>query len=374
MLNMKEMELLSPYLKGAVHLDVKEKKDGTEAIIEYSTGAKKIAQFRNGRVQLADYNKFSSIQEYVARGSEGNNKYRGNCCGKIIEQFIRYAHTKLRTDINFCDPMYGGGTSQDVVKKLDFVSNSWFGDLSSGFNVMKDSMPIIPNAIFAHPPYYVHKKKDGSLSNMPQYSGVQWGGKEDISLDDGSHIFDFSKFIKWLNELQYRLYEQLMKGGYMGILIGSSRCEGNYYDPLQAMNIMGKLDSVVIKKQNNYMSENIKYSNNSFIPIEHEYLIIIRKEDNLMIPVSITKDINVDMMKFKGATWRGLLQGCIANMGQANINQLMSIFENHPKAENNNNLRAKLRQTLNCNDVFVKVGEGVYKLNSNSVKSKYLSA
>lgn len=378
MLNMKEMEQLNQYLGGAVHMEVTEKRDCKEVIIEYKNGRKAIAQFKNNSFNINPYTKFSSVQNYVARGVDGDNRYRGNCCGKIIEQFINYSYTKNKKAIRFADPMVGGGTSRDVCNRLG-IKDAWFGDLNQGFNVMTDSIPMVANTIWVHPPYFVAKdEKTGKKSAMPQYSGVQWGNKEDISGHDGSHLHSFDKFIKWLNEMQYRLFEQLEKGGFLGILIGSTRFQGRYYDPLNSMNIFGKLESVVIKKQNNTMSENTQYSNSSYIPLEHEYLIIVRKEDNLMIPVTAKKEVAFDMRKGTFPTWRGLIQNLIENMGgQATLDQLEGICKVHPKAENNKHIREKLRQVLNTNsNVFIKVKEGVYQINKGQegIQSRFVIA
>ncbi len=166
--------------------------------------------------------------------------------------------------------MLGSGTSLDVAKDLNIKClgmdlNPKFG----GFNIIKDEFPKSFEFMFLHPPYYVFKG-----SKMPVYSGNQWGNVAHI--DDGSHMHDKNQFTKWFNTVLYKSYLALKKGGRIALLVGDSRFKSDYYSMFKEMNVYGKIENVIIKKQYNCVSDNIKYAN-KFIPIQHEYLVIIKK-------------------------------------------------------------------------------------------------
>ena len=370
MLNNEEINILRDYLDGAVHLDVKINKhfdkETKYAIIEYENGSKRIAVFDGHRFKIANYDKFSSVQEYVSRGIDGISSYRGNCCGKIIEQFINYCRCKIKDNLIIADPMMGGGTSYDVVKRMGLDKNYWGSDLRKGFDVLQDDIPVSPNVIWVHPPYYVAKHKAGKMSNMPIYSGSVWGTSKDINMDDGSHLHDYHDYISWLNQVQEKLYEQLRKNGRLGILLGASKMDGKYYDPVFDMDKLGEIESVVIKKQNNCFSDNISYSNNSFIAIEHEYLLIIKKNGNIIIPCHVVDEYETSIFKLKNITWKNLIVNLVEDLGgKATIDQVHSIVKDIPKSRGNNNVRAKIRQVFSQNkDIFTKLPEGSYCLNT----------
>lgn len=364
-LSSSDIERLMPHLIGVVSIEVKllkrKREDVKQVIIEYKDGSKKIADLNKSILVFKSYNQFNSVNEYISRGYFGQGNYPGNCCGQIIQQFLSYCTKKLGK-VRFSDPMCGSGTGIQIAQSMGIPC--WGSDLSKGFDVLKNPIPIATNAIWAHVPYFVPQRKDGRLSSMPVYSGVAWGNEKDKSKNDGSHLHNWPEYIKWLNNIQATLFSQLRKGGYLGMLIGASKLENVYYDPIVEMNVYGNLESIVIKKQTNCESDNFEYSNNSFIPIVHEYLLIIKKRDNLLIPVTITKHVEVDIMKSIKITWVALVTNIHESLGgRVSMEQMLKILENHPKAENNNHVREKLRQIYNCfKDIFVKVDEGIYDL------------
>ena len=53
-----------------------------------------------------------SIVSYPDRGTDGENSYRGNCSGRLIEDLINQFHVRQITDF-----MVGSGTTEDVAKQ-----------------------------------------------------------------------------------------------------------------------------------------------------------------------------------------------------------------------------------------------------------------
>ncbi len=58
----------------------------------------------------------SSVCSYENRGPYGNNKYRGNCSGFIVKDFIESYMRKPNGLV--ADPSVGGGSSIDVANEL----------------------------------------------------------------------------------------------------------------------------------------------------------------------------------------------------------------------------------------------------------------
>ena len=88
----------------------------------------------------------TTIVSYPERGEGGNNKYRGNCSPKLIEDLI--SHFKP-AEIN--DYMCGSGTTKDAAETMKIKSNVY--DLHSGFDLLNHDIPERSLFTFWHPPY-----------------------------------------------------------------------------------------------------------------------------------------------------------------------------------------------------------------------------
>ena len=58
-------------------------------------------------------NRLTSIVSYPERGTGGNNRYRGNCSPKLIEDLIGFFKPA-----EICDYMCGSGTTQDAAHTI----------------------------------------------------------------------------------------------------------------------------------------------------------------------------------------------------------------------------------------------------------------
>ncbi|ACQ51254.1 DNA modification methylase (plasmid) [Clostridium botulinum] len=337
MLEGKVLEKLYPYLtKDIINIDIKDYGRKKEVILENKMGDKFIGDLTQERISFKKVGGLTSIAEYFARGKYGSNSWRGNCSGLLIKDILLHYNIK-----EFCDPMLGSGTSLDVAKDLNIKClgmdlNPKFG----GFNIIKDEFPKSFEFMFLHPPYYVFKG-----SKMPVYSGNQWGNVAHI--DDGSHMHDKNQFTKWFNTVLYKSYLALKKGGRIALLVGDSRFKSDYYSMFKEMNVYGKIENVIIKKQYNCVSDNIKYAN-KFIPIQHEYLVIIKKDQELIIPCTIVKKRIFSMLDVEQITWRSLIQNIIEYLGgKTTREEIYNMVIKSKKAKNNNNIKAKIRQIIN---------------------------
>lgn len=341
MLSEKDLKVLYPYMNNIVNIEMKEYPNGEkEAILEYSNGQKYTKSITSNKAPVKAG--LSSIIEHFSRGSYGDPSYRGNCSGMIVKDIYEYFKPK-----KVLDPMCGSNTSGEVAKELGInqVSldlNPKFG----GFNILKNNFEQSFDLIFCHFPYFVFPG-----SKMPVYSGIMWGSPNPYDL---SRINDESKFTTAINLAQSKMYQALRKGGRLVMLIGDSRFHKKYYSMFKSMDFYGDIESVMIKRQYNYCSSRTSYSC-SFLPIEHEYVVILRKNEEYIIKCIHVTRINKSIMNCKKVTWRSLIQSVIEHLGgKASRKQIYEELRNHPKAENNNFLKEKIRQVTNtCMDFVV---------------------
>lgn len=65
-------------------------------------------------------NRLTSIVSYPERGTGGNNRYRGNCSPKLIEDLIGFFKPA-----EICDYMCGSGTTQDAAHTMGIISHCY---------------------------------------------------------------------------------------------------------------------------------------------------------------------------------------------------------------------------------------------------------
>lgn len=355
LLSADDLKKIEPLLDGAIHFDVKQysgRNAPREIIIENKNGKKIVANLDEPTLRWKEVKGLTSIEEHFARGCYGDTNWRGNCSGLLIKDVIEHYKPKF-----VIDPMAGSGTTGDVCRELGVPHllldlNPKYG----GWDACHDDLPRSADLIFCHPPYFVYPG-----SSMPQYSGKMWGSAPNPN--DGSRIQNEQQFTKWINYVSGNLYQGLRKGGHICFLVGDSRYKGRYYSMFKAMDFFGQIESIVIKRQFGCVSNSIQYSG-KFIPIDHEYLIILRKDDEYVIHCMIVKQEDIDIMKSSKIKWRTLIQSTLEKMGgKATREEIYNILKGHPKAQNNNFVREKIRQIINSfPSEFVKVNSEVVAL------------
>ena len=283
--------------------------------------------------------KLTSIVSYPERGEGGNNRYRGNCSPKLIEDLIGFFKP---TDI--CDYMCGSGTTKAAADKCGIQSKLY--DLHSGFDIMNSDIKERPEFIFWHPPYWdIIKYSDV----MYKASDVQNRYGYDPRKLDLSRIPNWEQFVEAMNYAMMKQFASLEKGGRMAVLMGDIKKRGQLYSMLAEIIKPGTLENIIIKAQHNCFSDNTQYSGN-FIPILHEYVMIVRKDTPLLVPVIVAKEIKADIRDMAGATWRDVVAAVLEECTEAvTLTYLYEQIEPHKKAQNNKHWREKIRQTLQIN-------------------------
>lgn len=296
--------------------------------------------------------KMQSIVSYPDRGRYGDNAYRGNCSGLLIKDIIE--QYKLRS---LSDYMVGGGTTEDVCRETGITGT--FTDLNRGFDMVDMDMPDRPQNIFWQPPY------DSIIvysDNMYRASEVQRIYGFDPRKNDLSRCKDWETFVKMLNHCMLKQFAALEKGGRIFTLVGDIKRRGVLYSMLCDIAKPGTLEQVIIKAQHNCWSDRRTYSRQNFVPIVHEYLIVTRKDESLLVPVSYGCRTTLDMTKSRSASWRDSVYAFLHENGEASLDDLYDAFRDSPRTNTNPNWQAKIRQTVQNDRYFRRTARGRYAI------------
>jgi len=286
-----------------------------------------------------------SVISYKERGKYGNSNYRGNCSGYVIKDLIEqfYPSSKPR---KFVEIFSGGGTGFDVAKELN-IQNSVHLDLNNGWDALIDEIPTGSDFVFSHPPYW----------DIVKYEKQ----RGEYKTNDLSNNMSYEEFIRKLDIVNEKIYHSLITGGRHITLIGDIRKKGKYYSILKDMKWFGELESHIIKIQHNCFSDKKIYSNNSFIAIKHEHILVFKKNKIWIFNTKVTNTIKDNIMNLTEITWRDLIQATLEFFNnKASVEQIYNILKESKKAQNNNFVREKIRQTLNSNSNFKKNGDVWY--------------
>ena len=306
-----------------------------------------------GRVNDMEKRILTSIVSYPERGEGGNNQYRGNCSPKLIEDLVGFFKP---TEI--CDYMCGSGTTKAAAEKMGIRSHIY--DLHSGFDIMNCDIKERPEFIFWHPPYW----------DIIKYSDVMYKAIDvqnkygyDPRTLDLSRVSEWEKFVEMMNYAMLKQYTALEKGGRMAVLMGDIKKKGKLYSMLSEIIKPGTLENIIIKAQHNCFSDNTQYTG-KFIPILHEYVMIVRKDEPMLIPILEVKRKMVDIRDMQGATWKDIVAAVLETHSDAvSLEYIYKEVENHKKTKTNQWWKEKIRQTLQINPKhFERTERGMWKL------------
>jgi hypothetical protein len=299
------------------------------------------------------HRKLSSIVSYPERGDGGSNKYRGNCSPELIKDLIGHFNVH-----EICDYMCGSGTTADAAADMGIASHTY--DLHSGFDLLNRDIPERPEYIFWHPPYH----------NIITYSDAVYSAAEvqsrygyDPRKTDLSRIPDWDGFVEAMNYCMMKQFCALEKGGRMAVLVGDIKKHGRLYSMIFELTKPGTLENVIIKTQHNCFSDNTRYSGR-FIPIVHEYLLLLRKDEPLLYSALLTFRRKSDIRDMPGAIWRDIVADAMEDFcGAVALERIYSKLENYKRTREQRHWRDKVRQTLQMYPaVFSSPARGVWTL------------
>lgn len=149
----------------------------------------------------------------------------------------------------------------------------------------------------------------------------------------------------------------------MAVLVGDIKKKGRLFSMLFELTKPGVLENVIIKAQHNCMSDQRVYSG-KFIPIVHEYVLLVRKDAPLAVPLLMTYRVQSDIRDMPGPTWRDIVAGVLETCrGSASLEEIYRQVEPHKRAQSQQWWKEKVRQTLQINpETFEHMGRGVWRL------------
>lgn len=309
-----------------------------------------------------------SIISFKERGPWGDSKYRGNCSGHVQKSLFEQFKSKEVTD-----PMAGSFTTRDVANAMNIISHCY--DLSTGFNALTDEVPDEcrgSDTWFWHPPY-------SEVIKIP-YAGSMWDEKPFINqygydpkpFDLGQMPYD--EFVKAMNSCLLKFYQAMEDKARMCILVGDIKRNGICHSMIRDLASVGTLENIVIKAQHNCVSDSKTYANNNFIPIIHEYIMIIKKQeqyikDFMNIQYKEMTEKSENLYISDDVTWSVLIKAAMKNIERKKDSKNITIGEiaeeirNTKKAEKNKYYTEKVRQVLReHNGIFKLVERGVYRV------------
>lgn len=297
-----------------------------------------------------------SVVNYPNRGHWGKSNWRGNCSGHIVRDALgAYFDFKSASSL-FVDPSEGSGTSGDVAREMGVRYKGL--DLHSGFNLLRnDLLETIgepAQMAFWHPPY----------ASMIQYSGNVWGSE--AHPDDLSACTSISDFIEKSQIALMNIYDALLPDGrgVYCVLIGNMRSKGQYYDLTDMLKRVapGTLRDVIIKQQNNCVSDRRSYRGN-IVRIAHETLLVFERDSKIQSAIDFAALVEHRLRNARRMTWRAVVKRAVMGKGVVHLQDIYNAVEEYAsKRGTNRNWSAKVRQIVRrYPDEFTPLGNGYYK-------------
>ena len=306
----------------------------------------------------------STVISYPDRGPWGDSSYRGNCSGWIQAFLIWKYQVKKMAEL-----FSGSGTGYDVAKDMgiDYIG----ADLNPN--------PVRPNiltldAIYDEVPDEF--RNADFIFQHPAYSsliGINWAGKayEDVTgelakKDLGN--MPWTEFIKTLNFIIMKYYTAIAPGAKMGILMGDIRRKGVFRSMICDIVKPGRLEQVIIKEQHNCVSNGTFYSHKNFVPIVHEYIMILKKCAPYMIDFVFPSKYERDVRDSKSATWKDVTYAVLCKIGRpASLEEIYQELESCQKSKANPHWKEKIRQVLQHmqqKGLTINIDRGIWSLTS----------
>ena len=267
-----------------------------------------------------------TILSFPSRGEWGDNSYRGNCSGYIQAFLMWKYHIK-----KFAEVFAGSGTGSDVAKDmgvdyigLDLNPNPKRHDILCR-DAFTDDVPdefYGADMVFMHPPY-------SELIKIP-YAGFMYPDPTgELSKRDLGQM-PWDTFMNALNKVIMKFYAAMEKGSYMSVLMGDVRRHG-FHSMLQDIVKPGEMQQILIKTQHNCTStiENKAYKSRNFVPIVHEYIMVLKKIMPYMIDFQLPTKHAVDIRDSETATWKDIVYAVMKDKGSLTLNDIYSNIENH---------------------------------------------
>ena len=107
----------------------------------------------------------------------------------------------------------------------------------------------------------------------------------------------------------------------------------------------GELQQVIIKAQHNCVSDVRSYSSRNFVPIVHEYIMVLKKASDLFVDFMLPTKHELDMRDSKSATWTDVVYAVLNSLGgKATLSDIYARVDGHKKCDQTDSADAQLLQ------------------------------
>ena len=114
----------------------------------------------------------------------------------------------------------------------------------------------------------------------------------------------------------------------------------------------GQLEQIIIKTQHNCVSNGNIYAHRNFVPIAHEYLMIIKKINPYMLDFTIPQRTTLDVRDAKQSTWKDVVMAYAKDVKTFTNAQIENDLKQHEKGKNTKDVAATLRRV--CQELMQK--------------------
>lgn len=284
----------------------------------------------------------STILSFPDRGPWGDKKYRGNCSG-WIQAFLIWKYQVRKMAELFA----GSGTGSDVCRDMQIpyigadLNPSPVRNNILPVNAVSDDVPDEfrdADLLFMHPPY-------GAEIGIP-YAGSMWKdpGKQLSRSDLGQMPWD--KFMRTLNAVVMKYYAAMENGARMAVLMGDVRRKGQFHSMLADIVKPGNLEQIIVKAQHNCVSNGRQYSSRGFVPITHEFLMVVHKPSGYSILFQLPQKYRTDIRDSESATWTDVVYAVVQTQETCTLTDIYAKIEGNKKAKKNPHWKEKVRQVL----------------------------
>lgn len=207
-------------------------------------------------------------------------------------------------------------------------------------------------------------------SGMITYSDEQYKAQDiieqygfDPRMNDLSRARNWDDFVKKMNYCMMKQFSALKRGGRMFTLVGDWKQKGKLYSMFKDIVVPGTMEQVIIKVEHNCTSDSKSYTNNNFVYIRHEYVLVIKKETAIIIPFTLPRKMQMDMRDTISATWRDVVAAILEDAGEPlHLSDIYRAVDGHKKCERNPHWQDKIRQTLQRWEGFKRIADGVWAI------------
>jgi hypothetical protein len=164
------------------------------------------------------------------------------------------------------------------------------------------------------------------------------------------------------------------KGSYQAIVVGDIRRKiggkSTFYSMIKDLNLCGELCQILIKMQHNTVSgrENYNYSRKlPFFLIEHEYVVIQKKNSGYEISIVCPKEYKQDIRdSVVIATWKDVVYATMKELNsESKLETIYEQLSEHKKSKANSHYKEKIRQTLQQlqkEELVINTSRGMWKV------------